>query len=54
MPRTIPVTGSAAVMSAREVYSAATLKALCMSHSPTRVIAIKRVRVSWSAPGTSR
>ena len=39
-PRTIPVTGSAAVMPGRDVCSGATLKALCMSHSPTRVIAI--------------
>ena len=39
-PRTIPVTGSAAVMPGRDVCSGATLKALCMSHSPTRVTAI--------------
>jgi hypothetical protein len=37
-----------------EVCSGATLKALCMSHSPTRVTAIKRVSASWSAPGTRR
>jgi len=40
MPRTIPATGSAAVMPGREVCSGAMLKALCMTHSPTRVTAI--------------
>jgi len=40
MPRTIPATGSAAVMPRREVCGGAMLKALCRSHSPTRVTAI--------------
>jgi hypothetical protein len=40
MRRTIPATGSAAVMPGREVCSGAMLKALCMSHRPTGVTAI--------------
>jgi len=40
MPRTILATGSAVVMPGRDVCGGATLKALCMSHSPTRVAAI--------------
>ena len=40
MPRTIPATGSAAVMPRREVFGGAILKALYISHSRTRVTAI--------------
>ena len=40
MPRTILATGSAAGTPRREVCGGAMLKALCMSHSTTRVTAI--------------